>query len=348
MRKVRAYLIVLCLAAGLAVAPAHADPRTLAVPGTAGWKHGLTGLVLMPSLAGFTRSAIGDYGQDEYDVFAQYKGEGASDATIYLFHPGIDSVPLWFDRARRVIELRDIFAVAPGTQPTVTAFAPPGSSVASGLRATYALGGKSRYASTGVAVMPVGDWLVVVRVSSAMLNADVLDARIAALAGAIRFPAGLAPGPAAVPVTICDPVKGSAKAHPIAPDMMQALMVTAVAAAARKDHPSAPTYCRAGDSGAKWGQYRVSGEGDGYVLAVADAGRAIGVFPATSLTGGSHGYAVSIMDLARTSFLPSFDRLPSPDLAFEAATRGQPYASVNTIGDSTGLTLDGGLSAKPK
>jgi hypothetical protein len=347
MLLVRARLAALALSIVLMASRAAADPRMLAVPETAGWQHALTGVILMPNVAGFTRESIGDFGEDEYDIVAQYKGEGVSDGTVYLFHPGLDSVPVWFDRARRAIELRDIYAIPAGTEPRIAAFTPPGSNVASGLRATYALGGKSKFASTAVAVMPVGDWLLVVRVSSAMLNADALDARVAALAGGIRLPAGLASGTAAAPVSNCDPLKGSTKARQMAPDMTQALLASAGVAAGRKKHEALPSYCRASESGSAWGQYRVVGGGDGYVLAIGDAGRAVGVYPALTLSG-PQTYTVSFMGLARTDFLPSFDRLPTPELALAAAAQGKPYASVSTIGDGSNITLDSGLAAKPK
>lgn len=349
MHMIRSFVAILAFA-GLGVAsPAAADPRTLAVPATAGWKHALTGVILMPGLAGFTRESIGDYGEGEFDIVAQYKGEGATDATIYLFHPGIDSVPLWFDRARRAIELRDIYALSPTTQPRVTPFSPPGGGgVASALRATYPLGGKSAFASTSLAVMPVGDWLLVVRLSSSMLDADALDARMVALTGAIVLPAGIAAAPAAAPVSPCSPAKGSAKARQVAPDMMQALIMSAAAGAARKDRKPVPVYCRAAEAGVEWGEYRIPDGSEGYVLALGDAGRAIGVFAQTPLLGGPQRYSLSYMGLDRTSFLPSFDRLPTPELALTAATQSKPYAAVDTIGDGSNIVLDSDLTAKKR
>jgi hypothetical protein len=348
MHMIRSFVAILAFA-GLGVAsPVTADPRTLAVPVTAGWKHALTGVILMPGLAGFTRESIGDYGDGEFDIVAQYKGEGATDATIYLFHPGIDSVPVWFDRARRAIELRDIYALSPTTQPRVTAFAPPGGGVASAMRATYALGGKARFASTSLAVMPVGDWLLVVRLSSAMLNADALDARMVALTGAIGLPPGLAAAPVAALVSPCSPAKGSAKARQVAPDMMQALIMSAAAGAARKDRKPVPVYCRAAEAGVEWGEYRILDGGEGYVLALGDAGRAIGVFAQTPLMGGPQRYSLSYMGLDRTSYLPSFDRLPTPELALAAAMQGKPYVTVDTIGDGSNIVVDGGLTDKKR
>lgn len=96
--------VMTAVALGLAM-PAAA--RDLAVPTDKGWKHAKTGLILMPQLAGMSRTALSDATQTEHDVAAQYDTPDKSVfATIYLFHPAIADVSLWFDRSQTALETR--------------------------------------------------------------------------------------------------------------------------------------------------------------------------------------------------------------------------------------------------
>lgn len=127
---------ITAVALGLAM-PAAA--RDLAVPTDKGWKHAETGLVLMPQLAGMSRTALTDATQTEHDVAAQYDTRDKSTfATIYLFRPAIADVSLWFDRSQTALETRDLFKNAsPATADPIT-FAVGGAKTASSMRQVYA------------------------------------------------------------------------------------------------------------------------------------------------------------------------------------------------------------------
>ena len=152
--------------------------RDLGVPADKGWKHAETGLILMPQLAGLARTALTDATETEHDVAAQYDAADKSvSATIYLFHPAIPDVGLWFDRSQTALETRDIFRHAAPASADPIAFAAANSGTATSLRQVYAAPGGA-YRSTALAVVPVGEWIVSLRMSAKTLTADQLDARL--------------------------------------------------------------------------------------------------------------------------------------------------------------------------
>ncbi|MBV8970741.1 MAG: hypothetical protein JO290_00445, partial [Sphingomonadaceae bacterium] len=65
---------------------AGAVPRTLEVKPTAGWQHAATGIIIMPTVAGLTRSSIRDMSDQELDLALTYQSAAtATTASIYLF-----------------------------------------------------------------------------------------------------------------------------------------------------------------------------------------------------------------------------------------------------------------------
>ena len=197
-------LAVLGLALAVATTPAQAQTRKLDVPATAGWKHAATGFVLRAKLAGYQRTSLNDGSASELDVMANFAApDDSTSVTVYLFRPALMSVPVWFDRSETQILLRDVYGSAQPFAPA-RAFAPPQASTASGLRRIY-VPGKAPYKSTGLAIMPMGDWLVAIRVSSAELAPAVLDTKLDEIIAALGWPAGVAEARAALPVEPCAP-----------------------------------------------------------------------------------------------------------------------------------------------
>jgi hypothetical protein len=320
--------------------PAQSDLRPLDVPLTSGWQHAETGVILMPKLAGMERRSLADNGANEFDIVAQYGTSDGTTATIFLFHPGIDSVPLWFDRSRAVIEHLGAFDMASATTTPARSFAPPGSDGASALRISYALK-DGRVRSSALAVIPTADWLVVVRLSSVRLEVAALDTVMTDFIAAIRWPTGVAPAPAALPVAACaEPLLSFAKAKLVKPDMTEILLGSMVASAGNKAGEAPLTYCRDGEGRVDYGVYRVVETGDGYAIALGDAGRAIGVWPAPALGKGPRRYSVTLQDLARSVMFPSFDRLPPPDQVIEMTRHQPPISVAERHGNKTSVTLD--------
>ena len=335
------------LALALAAASAVNAKRTLDVLPSITWHHAQTGLVLPPYLGSLPRNELGDFGTEEVDLFAQYRGDEGTVATIYVFHPGLDSVPVWFDRVEAAVRARTDFGKFGETQAQAFAVRPDGPSA--GLRATLALAdGKER--STALAVEPVGDWLVVVRLSSPKLDAPALDGELTAILNGIGWPADKF-GPAAVPVKPCETLPRFHKARMLQPDMAQALMgaITGVAADDDKNKDARPVYCRAQQAAdGSWGVYRTAGAEEGYVLALEDAGRAIGVQPslAALINKSKPAFTVTFMDLTETRTYGDVSALLPPEQALDLVSHHAPIATSRMQGDKKNITIRSGLADK--
>jgi hypothetical protein len=170
----------------LAVSPALAQqpppqPRRLDVPATAAWQHAATQIILRPEAAGLRRVDVRDTTSGELDIIADYvnQAEGIV-ATVYLYRTSVADAALWFDRALTAIRLRPGWGLEAAPPPAVTAFAPPGASVASGLRTAFDVGAPE-VRSTALAVAPLGDFLFKIRISSTRLDAAGQAMRIEGL-----------------------------------------------------------------------------------------------------------------------------------------------------------------------
>jgi len=231
MRFVNSLAMALALSLPTTTAMAVAGERKLPVPADKGWQHAASGIVLPASLAGLPRTSLIDLSDDERDMVIEFSDANAlTVATVYIFHPGMMSVPVWFDRTQTVGGLRDIYHGLTPASAQPTAFAPPGAGVASGLRQIYTPGGGDLRA-TGIAVAQVSDWLVVVRLSSRTMIPAAADQRMSDVIAAIRWPGTVTAAPAAVPVAPCPDRLKTRKAKIIQPTMAQALFGAALISA---------------------------------------------------------------------------------------------------------------------
>jgi hypothetical protein len=325
--------------------------RDLAVPTNKGWMHADTKLIVRPSVAGLNRIAITDATTTEHDVAVKLENADQSVfATLFLFHPSIPSVALWFDRSRTAIEERRNFDKGAPASADPIAFAPLGTGPAVGLRESWSLL-SSPYRSTSLAVMPMGEWMLVVRLTAKSLTADALDAKmneiIATLKPAIATTPAY-PGPAAVirPCATQTDFAHLPKAKvekPSQGDVMSNLLMGAVMANYKPDpktqaeKPAAPL-CRDGESRTEYGVYRREGsDGNGYTMALYDAGRTVGVYPGImsqiqQRKTMSYSVVLRQVDDSADSF-PSFDRLPRPEQVFDLIAKGAPSAKTrgNTV-----------------
>ncbi|WP_242137552.1 hypothetical protein [Sphingomonas sp. TREG-RG-20F-R18-01] len=336
----------------LMVALAVATPavaRDLQVPADKGWQHAQTGLVLMSRLAGMRRTGLSDSTQGEQDVAAQFAApDGSVQATLYLFHPDVADVSLWFDRSQLALRRRDIFRNATAATAQPIGFAAAGAHAATSLRQLFATPG-SALSSTGLAIVPLGEWVVSIRISATTLNAAQLDTRLQQLIAEIRWPAADTQARIAAPMTACTtPLQfGKAKvAKPSGADLLMTLMMQSVAAKARADDktptpPSPPSlWCRAAEANADYGVYRSDSGAQGYVLALGDAGRVVSVYPSVmGMVDKTGTYTVSLQDVDGTvSAYPSFTALPTPS---------QVWALVGS-GKRTGMAKGGAITIDPK
>jgi hypothetical protein len=311
--------IVACMGG---VSASHA--RDLPVPAGKGWKHAETGIVAKGAMLGLPRTSISDSTQNERDVVLQFEdADRATSLTYYIFRPAVMSVPMWFDRARTQIEQRDTFGgVTPATAEPI-AFAPPQTSTSAALRQVYAAA-KGPVSATGLAVLPIGEWLVVVRLSSVTLDPAALDTKLGEAIAALGWPANAtAPDIVAVPIRPCSDTLGFKKAKLLKPSMMQALLGSA-GAMTEKDKAAKPVkWCRNGEATTDYGVYRADEQKVAYTLAIGDAGRVATVGGGLGGLVGDGGYEVNFRDLdGSTAIFPSFDRLPQPQQLLSLVSGG--------------------------
>ncbi len=219
--------IPLAIVLAFAGVPARAELRSLEVPATAGWQHAETGLVLRSKLAGLPRTSLQDNGAAELDVIVNFAApDKASIITVYLFRPALMSVPVWFDRSEAQILSRDVYG---GAQPVgeARAFAPPSAQTASGLRRIYLT--NAEYKATGLAVMPLGEWLVAIRISARDADPVALEAKLDEAIGSLGWPKDVKSAAAAVPVAACStPLTYAKRARLQKPTMVDGLIGAAL------------------------------------------------------------------------------------------------------------------------
>jgi opacity protein-like surface antigen len=324
------------LAAYVAAIATPAAARDLPVPPDKGWQHAASGLVLTATIDGLRRTLLTDATASERDVAANFDDPAAGiSATVYIFHPAVDDVALWFDRSRTALEDRNIFRNASPASADPVAFAAPGSSTASSLRQTYAAA-SGPFRSTTLSVSPVGDWLVVIRLSARTLNADALDARLSRFTAAIRWPRETTQQPVAVPIRECTTPLTFTKAKPAKPnnsDMLATLLMSGALANAAKDADKPaprPTWCRQGAGRVAFGVYRSDPTAQGYTLALSDAGRVVHVAPSLmAQVEHRSDYGVTLIDVDDSSHMfGSFATLPQPEQVYAEIASGKSTGSA--------------------
>lgn len=345
--KKRLALLLTVAAVATPVSVRAQQSRTIEVPASKKWQHAETGIVVPQALAGLPRGAIADSGAGELDVSVQFGSPETTQLTLYVFRPALADVPVWFDRVETQILGRDVYGKAtPGGDPV--AFAPPRATEASALRRVYAPG-KRPYTATGAAMLPLGEWLVAIRLSSTTLDPAALDAKLLETIDGLGWPmpaAGATPSSAAVPVQPCaTALSFSNKAKLKKPDMTMALLGAALVGVAQdpkteKIPIEGPRgLCREGASEMAHGTYRWLSGGTGYVIALGDAGRTISVDPEFPLEGGRPGYAVTLNDLSETYVFPAFDRLPAPAKVVEMVRKTNPVSSMSRGGKNMTINM---------
>lgn len=345
----RITMITATLLAAACIAPA-APARELTVPADKGWKHAATGIILKASLLGLARESITDNsdGDGERDIYLNFSDSGKANAlTIYIFHPAAMSVPLWFDRSQTAIEVRDIFGGVTAVSTDPVAFAPPRTNITAGLRQVYTPR-KGPYRATGLVMMPLGDWLVAIRLSSTTLDPAALDAKLTEAVTAIGWPANAVPPTVgATPIHACPDTLSFKKARLLKPDMMQALLGGAAITAATKDTPveaKPVSWCRQGEAMALYAVYRADGDTAHYTLALGDSGRVANVGAGLGALMGKGGFEVSFSDVdGGVAIYPSFDRLPQPTQVVDLILHGNPISRVTPSATGSSVTIGSGL-----
>ncbi len=332
MRWLNTFVVALALAA-----PAAGQMRSLGVPNDKGWQHAQTGIILWGKFSTFERDDLRDNGTAELDISTTYRtADRKTTATIFLYRPGLVDVPLWFDRSHTAVLLNPtIKASGPAN---VVRFAPPGSATQSALRVVYPIAGRTD-AATGLAMIPFGDWLVKVRLTSDAMDPAALDAALLEVIGRIRWPATIPSAKVATPVQPCPAKLKFKKAKPVPPDLGQAMLASVLGIAVRdkKDAPgfvagNLADYCLEANAGPEYSVYRAAASTSSYVIAIGDSGAVVSVGPEFSLTGDKGRYGVSLTDKDSSDNYPAFSAMPSPQQVVAMIKSTRPIASAGRGG----------------
>lgn len=326
-------LMLAIAALGAPLAAQAQQTRTIEVPANKKWQHAATGIIVPTNLLGMPRTGITDSTADESDIFLQFGDPDTTSLTLYLFRPGIADPSIWFDRIEPQILGREVYGKPVPTGAVIT-FAPPGGTTTSALRRVY-LPGKGPYTATGAAMVPLADWLVAARLSSTTLDPAALDAKLLEALAGLGWPKpGTAAEPTATPIQPCaTPLAFAKKAKLKKPDMTMSLMGAMLAGMAEdpeveKTPVEGPKgHCREGLAGLESATYRALNGGEGYTIAMGDAGRTISVYRAFSFEEKDPGFTVTLNDLSATYVYPSFDKLPAPEKVIEMVRKTRPISS---------------------
>jgi len=332
-----------------------AAPREISVKSSESYKHKETKLALPPSLGGLPRHRVAELEAVALDVLIDYRSaDGADVTTIFLYRNAAGDVPMWFDRATKLIEgSTDKYgSVKAATAPV--AFVPPGQGSASGLRVAYAATNSS-YASTAVAILPLGDYYLKLRLSSGSLTPAQLDARLTETLAAIDWPRKIAASSVAIPIQDCEAAltfTGDAKPAPNdgAAALMSALMPSLAHGLARSGAGTATPvrYCRDPKVVDLAGLYRPNGDKERYLIALADSGRAlqVGKNDLSSLLGAGEGkqatprYSVDLILLAENQGFGDFLSLPTPEQVMTLIETASPTYRTSTVGKKNNITIN--------
>lgn len=340
----------LIVAGALMLVPAApvAAQQDLAISHGEAWTHAHSGITVPATLGGNALTKAKAYAQDELDVGLSFEPEGAEDfISFYIFRNTNGAAPVWFAQAQSAIELRDAFGAPMLVEPP-HAIALPGQTVTSGLRAIYAPQAGAPFTSTGVVLVPVGDWYAKFRVTSRRRTPAELGALIDKMVAQIQWPVQAAPV-AALPVVACAaPLTFAKKSKDVRSDGLTDILGAALMSAATGDDTikkepasTAPVqWCRDRQLSANVATYRPGESKDGYLLALGDNGNGlwVGLSAMNAVMAEIEGkkatpnYSVTLHTAAQDVNFIAQDRLPSPERAGEILKANRRASTVTTWG----------------
>lgn len=347
--------ILSAAAVALTVAAPVRAQGELAVEAGKPWTHAHSGITVPATLGGNALTQARTYAAHELDLSLSFEPDGARDfLSFYIFRNTNGGVPVWMAQAQWSVENRGIFqgaklVIAP------EAFAPPEQATASGLKAVYATPDATTYKSTGIALLPFGDWYVKLRATSRDKSPAELAQAMDGWLKEIGWPKNPVSMAAALPVVPCSEkltFDGTSRDAPV--DAMKDALAAALASAAagdRKTEPAQVQWCRDSGLDGNKAAYRPDSAKDAYLLAIGDNGNGIWVAPSIGglMEGGKDKVArfgVTLHMAAQDINFASQDRLPSPQRAMEIANVGRYASTVTTWGKKRDIQLNSDTKGK--
>lgn len=351
MARFSVWLIFSALA--LAASPVWAQGE-LAVTAGKPWTHAHSGITVPAKLGGNPLTRARTFAPQELDVSLSFEPDTARDfLSFYIFRNTNGGVPVWMAQAQWSIENRGAFAGAKLAAPPEP-FTPPGQAVASGLRAVYATPDATGYKSTGVALLPLGDWYVKLRATSRDKSPAELAQAMDGWLKEIGWPKNAPAASAALPLIPCaEPLVFKGTAKDAKGDMMKGALAGALVSAAageRKGAPEQIQWCRDSALDGNKAAYRPDAANNAYLLAVGDNGNGVWVAPsiagAVDSDGKTASYGVTLKMAAEDLIFVAQDRLPSPARTMEIVNAGEVTSSVTTWGKKRDIRINSGTKEK--
>lgn len=335
------WLAVLATIGLLHSAPALAQPKPIDASATKEWKHKPSGVKLPAVLVGLPRNRLVAFAGEGVDVVGDYNSaDGAEAITIYLFRDVSGSLPVWFDRARTIVQLLpEKYPNAKGLG--VRPFIPRGQKQATGLIEMLSVEGKVR--ATGLMLIPVNGFYAKVRASSMTRDAASLEQFMLTAVNAINWASKTAASTAS-PIENCPtplPERPAAVMAVVNKDdrMMSGLVGGLLSQLQTTSKiPVAVRYCREpGPAQFPYGVYRANGSSDSYLMALLDSGRAVQVGSSDLLSilseiNKAKRYSVAHVELDRIATYADFATLPHPGQAIELVRTSKPLSVGGTWG----------------
>lgn len=348
--------------AALALTPSGpaAAQQDLAIRAGEAWTHRHSGITVPPTLGGNPLTKAKAYAQDELDVGLSFEPEGAEDfISFYIFRNTNGAAPVWFAQAQSAVEKRGTFGAPTLVEPP-RAFTLPGQTAASGLRAIYAPQEGAAFTSTGVALVPVGDWYVKFRITSQRRTPAELGTLIDSVMTQIRWPEQATSAVAALPVVPCAaPLTFGKPSEDVRGDGLTGALSAALISAAAGDKAirkeagpaAAVQWCRDSDLGTNVASYRPAESKDGYLIALGDNGNGlwVGLSAANIIMAEvaeaegkkpKPNYSVTLHTAAQDVNFIAQDRLPSPQRAGEILKANRRASTVTTWGKDRSVEIN--------
>lgn len=301
----------------------------IAIDNAKPWSHGLSGLKIPTSVAGYTRLEVKDFGKSQSDVSVSFRNrESGTFVTLYAFRAGIPDVSIWADRAEGsiIIAAEQHYGTLDQAGRRWTRFSPWDNSKDAGLRLVYPLSGK-RSTATGLLMVRHGEWLFKVRMTSSQLNADQLDTQLSAFFSGLAIRAPKTGGGAAYAVRPCKTQLSTAKVRQLKADASEIFLPTIIDALDEDSPSKRPAlYCRQDGDNPSFAIYRPGESIETYVIAVGDGGMTVRVLPWPITTKGRERPFVSVLLFTNDRIVgyPRFDATPGWEQAVDAVNGSSP------------------------
>ena len=315
----------ICICTGLNAGPAFAKQPIEADPAKA-WVHSRTQVSLPSEMMGLGRVEITDFGTEQYDVIGNYASSDDSTLlTVYLYRAGFAEVSASFDAVLAIVSQREGFDAGKLADYHIQQFQPDGHPSADSLMAAWDISPGGRFASSGVALVPHGQWLLKLRISSRNHKGSELPQLMRTVVSDLALPVPGFWSPESYLVEPCASALETRKAR-IVPTEGSAIALQAVASliiGKAQNEDGEPIqfgddsrWCR--DDGITPQRiYRPEGTRDRYVIYLNDAGHVLRVGETTSLGAVLQPKVDGVVSVTYANseiseVYPPLDSLPAP------------------------------------